>query len=159
MDCSLPDSSVHGILQARILEWVSVSFFRERSVLDWKFFILLHSCHSKISLSGSVVVIDKDEDSTKDDIIEEYRRKQQIELARDKKNSVESLTPEIINIASNYDLSTTIMEEEELWVLLFTYNSPKNLDLNEMDYLDELFDIATLELRNLLDRAEICVLN
>ena len=106
-----------------------------------------------------IVVIDKDEDSTKDDIIEEYRRKQQIELARDKKNSVESLTPEIINIASNYDLSTTIMEEEELWVLLFTYNSPKNLDLNEMDYLDELFDIATLELRNLLDRAEICVLN
>ena len=26
MDCSLPDSSVHGISQARILEWVAVSF-------------------------------------------------------------------------------------------------------------------------------------
>ena len=26
MDCSLPDSSVHGILQARILEWVAISF-------------------------------------------------------------------------------------------------------------------------------------
>ena len=26
MDCSLPDSSVHGILQARMLEWVAVSF-------------------------------------------------------------------------------------------------------------------------------------
>ena len=24
MDCSLPDSSVHGILQARILEWVAI---------------------------------------------------------------------------------------------------------------------------------------
>ena len=24
MDCSLPDSSVHGILQARILEWVAM---------------------------------------------------------------------------------------------------------------------------------------
>ena len=24
MDCSPPDSSVHGILQARILEWVAV---------------------------------------------------------------------------------------------------------------------------------------
>ena len=23
MDCNLPDSSVHGILQARILEWVA----------------------------------------------------------------------------------------------------------------------------------------
>ena len=28
MDCSPPDSSVHGILQARILEWVAVSFSR-----------------------------------------------------------------------------------------------------------------------------------
>ena len=25
-DCSLPDSSVHGIFQARILEWVAISF-------------------------------------------------------------------------------------------------------------------------------------
>ena len=28
MDCSLPGSSIHGILQARILEWVSMSFSR-----------------------------------------------------------------------------------------------------------------------------------
>ena len=28
MDCSPPGSSVHGILQARILEWVAVSFSR-----------------------------------------------------------------------------------------------------------------------------------
>ena len=26
VDCSLPGSSVHGILQARILEWVAISF-------------------------------------------------------------------------------------------------------------------------------------
>ena len=26
MDCSLPGSSVHGILPARILEWVAISF-------------------------------------------------------------------------------------------------------------------------------------
>ena len=31
MDCSLPDSSVHGILQARILEWVAISFSRGSS--------------------------------------------------------------------------------------------------------------------------------
>ena len=31
MDCSLPGSSVPGILQARILEWVAVSFSRESS--------------------------------------------------------------------------------------------------------------------------------
>ena len=28
MDCSLPGSSVHGILQARILEWVAISSSR-----------------------------------------------------------------------------------------------------------------------------------
>ena len=26
MDCSLPDSSVHGILQARVLEWGATAF-------------------------------------------------------------------------------------------------------------------------------------
>ena len=31
MDCSLPDSSVHGILQARILEWVAIPFSRGSS--------------------------------------------------------------------------------------------------------------------------------
>ena len=31
MDCSLPDSSVHGILQARILEWRTTAFSRGSS--------------------------------------------------------------------------------------------------------------------------------
>ena len=31
MDCSPPGSSVHGILQARILEWVAILFFRASS--------------------------------------------------------------------------------------------------------------------------------
>ena len=31
MDCSLPDSSVHGILQSRILECVEISSSRESS--------------------------------------------------------------------------------------------------------------------------------
>ena len=31
MDCSLPGSSIHGILQARVLEWVAVSFSRRSS--------------------------------------------------------------------------------------------------------------------------------
>ena len=33
MDCSPPDSSVHGIFQARILEWVAVSYSRGSSSL------------------------------------------------------------------------------------------------------------------------------
>ena len=28
MDCSLPGSSVHGIFQTNILEWIATSFFR-----------------------------------------------------------------------------------------------------------------------------------
>ena len=36
MDCSLPASSVHGILQVRILEWVAISFSRRSSwPRDW----------------------------------------------------------------------------------------------------------------------------
>ena len=31
MDCSRPDSSVHGILQARILQWVAIPFSRGSS--------------------------------------------------------------------------------------------------------------------------------
>ena len=31
VDCSLPGSSIHGILQARILEWVAISFSRGSS--------------------------------------------------------------------------------------------------------------------------------
>ena len=30
MDCSLPGSSIHGIFQARILEWVVISFSTQR---------------------------------------------------------------------------------------------------------------------------------
>ena len=38
VDCSLPGSSVHGISQARILEWVAVSFSRGSSQpRDWTY--------------------------------------------------------------------------------------------------------------------------
>ena len=46
MDCSLPGSSVHGILQARILAWVAMPAFRESSRLrDW-------TCISYVSCIG-----------------------------------------------------------------------------------------------------------
>ena len=36
MDCNLPGSSVHGILQARITEWVAIPFSKGSSQLrDW----------------------------------------------------------------------------------------------------------------------------
>ena len=33
MDCSLPGSSVHGIFQAKVLEWVAISFSTSESLL------------------------------------------------------------------------------------------------------------------------------
>ena len=35
MDCSLPGSSVHGISQARLLEWVAISY----SVLKYGYMV------------------------------------------------------------------------------------------------------------------------
>ena len=35
MNCSLPGSSVHGIFQARILEWVAIPFSMESGVLPY----------------------------------------------------------------------------------------------------------------------------
>ena len=37
IDCNLPGSSVHGILQARILEWVAISSAENLSDLGIKF--------------------------------------------------------------------------------------------------------------------------
>ena len=40
MDCSLPGSSVHGIFQARVLEWVASAFFnpsaKHAKLTEWK---------------------------------------------------------------------------------------------------------------------------
>jgi len=44
MDCSPPDSSVHGILQARILEWVAMPFSRGSSQLRESNLISFVSC-------------------------------------------------------------------------------------------------------------------
>ena len=54
MDCSPPGSSVHGILQARILEWVAMLFFRgatwprDRTHLSY---VYLHRQASSLPLS------------------------------------------------------------------------------------------------------------
>ena len=58
MDCSLPGSSVHGIFQARILEWVAISFSRGSSQpkdqtlqgLPYHRQTLYHLSHQGISL-------------------------------------------------------------------------------------------------------------
>ena len=45
MNCSPPDSSVHGILQARILEWVAIPFSKSETVSHSD---LLLSCFSRV---------------------------------------------------------------------------------------------------------------
>ena len=50
IDCSPPGSSVHGILQARILKWVAISHSRGSSQpRDW-------SCVSCVSCTGSQIL-------------------------------------------------------------------------------------------------------
>ena len=44
MDCSLPGSSIHGIFQARVLEWGAIAFSR-------KFYIVLNKQKSALSFS------------------------------------------------------------------------------------------------------------
>ena len=46
MDCSLPGSSICGILQARILEWLAVSYSKEPSRPKDQ------TCVSYVSLAG-----------------------------------------------------------------------------------------------------------
>ena len=36
MDCSLPGSSIHGIFQARLLEWVAIAFCKSPNVGSYK---------------------------------------------------------------------------------------------------------------------------
>ena len=43
MDCSLPGSSIHGIFQARVLEWVAIAFSISTFSL-WLFFKLTLGC-------------------------------------------------------------------------------------------------------------------
>ena len=42
MDCSPPGPSVHGIFQARVLEWVATAFS------DSLYYLLINSCHTII---------------------------------------------------------------------------------------------------------------
>ena len=62
MDCSLPGSSVHGILQARILEWDAISFSRASSwprdqtpvsMLACRFFTICVTMDVPTSMIGS----------------------------------------------------------------------------------------------------------
>ena len=49
MNCSLPGSSIHGIFQARVLEWVAIAF--TEPTLEW-----LKKCmHSYVTLESASI--------------------------------------------------------------------------------------------------------
>ena len=47
MDCSLPGSSIHGIFQARVVEWGAIAFSIPRTLLMEN----LESCQMKLTKS------------------------------------------------------------------------------------------------------------
>ena len=57
MACSLPGSSVHGILQARILEWVAIAFSNMPMIIPY---VIIRDTHSdkKRLLSPTGILLD-----------------------------------------------------------------------------------------------------
>ena len=43
MDCSLPGSSIHGIFQARVLEWVAIAF--SQNMIQMNLYMKLKQTH------------------------------------------------------------------------------------------------------------------
>ena len=59
MDCSLPGSSVHGIFQARVLEWVVIALSSE---MVWR---VLKKLGIKPSYALAIPLLGKDQEETK----------------------------------------------------------------------------------------------
>ena len=58
MDCSLPGSSIHGILQAKVLDWGAVAFSDLFLLIRVKNFLLSRFVHHKVTngFPGGIVV-------------------------------------------------------------------------------------------------------
>ena len=50
MDCSLPGSSVHGIFQARVLEWDAITFSKIRLEIKVNRYIELLACPDLVNV-------------------------------------------------------------------------------------------------------------
>ena len=59
MDCSLPGSSVHGIFQARVLEWGAIAFFGPKLLADSKSKVVIQRKELLYSLFVSFIVFSR----------------------------------------------------------------------------------------------------
>ena len=57
MDCSLPGSSVHGIFQARVLEWVAIALSDRQPKLTHKTTIKRRKRKPKVTRSKEIINI------------------------------------------------------------------------------------------------------
>ena len=57
MDCSLPGSSIHGIFQARVLEWGAIAFSLNALVFIKIYFVALVFLYSKQERSNAILKI------------------------------------------------------------------------------------------------------
>ena len=55
MDCSLPGSSVPGILQARVLEWGAIAFSIFTISATWEGHTVLHSIMNIVCIVSSIL--------------------------------------------------------------------------------------------------------
>ena len=106
MDCSRPGSSVHGILQARILEWVAILFSRGSSLpRDWTHV-------SRIAGRFFTVWVTREAPL-------KIRQPLKIALKRNSKSEAPTALVLIINLqtdtASKPSIISTICQWEEYW--------------------------------------------
>ena len=56
MDCGLPGSSIHGIFQARVLEWVLQYHSSKASILQWSAFFVVQLSHPYVTTGKTIAL-------------------------------------------------------------------------------------------------------
>ncbi len=82
-----------------------------------------------------------------------------IEITRTEFNELEYLTAQLLPISERLDISLLISEQDESLVVMFTYNSEKILEIDEMKCLDKRFIKGLMKLKKVLLGMQIELVN
>ncbi len=82
-----------------------------------------------------------------------------IEITRTEFNELEYLTAQLLPISEQLDISLLISEQDESLVVMFTYNSEKILEIDEMKCLDKRFIKGLMKLKKVLLGMQIELVN